>query len=101
LSSELTGDQRTLAFQFADVALPEYAADCEPWELNDGVWTRLFTVREWELGAVSIAVSGEQSHLGDVTCWLYVGGEEQFAGLDLRLLMATLVEAGTLLDDIA
>jgi hypothetical protein len=80
------------------VALPDYAIDCEPWEWNDGEWTRLFTVREWQVDAVLIAVSGEQNQLGEIHCWLYVGGEDQFAGADRLSLMATLTEAGRLLD---
>jgi hypothetical protein len=47
-----------------------------------------------------IAVSGEQSHTGEVTCWLYVGGEEQFASPHRRALFAALDEAAGLLEDL-
>ena len=93
----LSSHQRSVALRFSHVRLPDYALDCEPWECYDQVWTRLFTVREWQIGAVLIAVAGEQTHTGEVVHWLYVGGEDQLSGSDRRLLLEAFVEADHML----
>lgn len=61
--------------------------DCEPWEWSAGAWTRLFTVREWEVAGMLVSVSGEQSQDGQSTCWVYVGGDQQLTEGDHRQLM--------------
>ena len=40
---------------------------------------------------------GEQNHHGDVTHWVYVGGEEQFTFSDLQIATDVLTEAQDLL----
>ena len=92
-SRVLTSSQQLVALRFSHVPLPDCAIDCEPWKYNDGVWTRLLTVREWLIGAMLIAVAGEQTHTGAVVYWLYVGGENQFGGSDRRSLLDALAEA--------
>jgi hypothetical protein len=94
---ELTAVQREISFRFAHVLLPDYVFDCEPWEWHGSVWRRLFTVKEWHVGAMLVAVSGEQTHLGEVTLWLYVGGEEQMAPLQPGQLALALLDADDLL----
>jgi hypothetical protein len=95
---DLNDHERQLALRFAHILLPDHVTDCEPWEWNDGAWRRLFTVKEWQVAAVMITVSGEQSHEGEVTYWLYVGGEDQFTPSERRRLREALDEAEELLD---
>ena len=97
---DLNDNEQTLALRFSHVLLPDYVADCEPWEWHNGAWRRFFTVKEWQVNAVLVTVSGEQTHHGDVEVWVYVGGEEQLTGRARRCLTNALIEAGALLDEI-
>jgi hypothetical protein len=97
---DLNDREQELALRLAHVLLPDYVDDCEPWEWHDGAWRRLFTVKEWQVGAVLVAVSGEQTHCGDVELWVYVGGEEQLVGTARQRLTDALIQAGQLLDGI-
>jgi hypothetical protein len=92
--------RQTLPLNLSHVPLPDHVTDCERWECADGEWTRLFTVREWQVGGVLVTVSGEQDQLGNASFWLYVGGEGQFAGPDWHALMAVMVQAGELLQSL-
>jgi hypothetical protein len=98
---ELTAEQREVSLRFAHVLLPDYVFDCEAWEWHADTWHRLFTVEEWRVGAVLVAVSGEQTHLGDVTLWIYVGGEEQLSNPEGRQLTAALLNAEELLEQLS
>ena len=82
---------------FAHVHLPDYVSDCEPWEWHGDVWRRLFTVQEWRVGTVLVAVTGEQTHHGDVTLWIYVGGEAELSNPEGSQLIAALLNAQELL----
>jgi hypothetical protein len=93
----LTPEERRLAVRFAHVDLPPDVTDCEPWEWSEDSWRRLFTIREWQVAGVRITVSGEQTHRGDVTLWIYVGGEDQFSVSGHGPLLEALAQAGTLL----
>ena len=92
--------EKNPALRFAHVPLPDeaVATDCEPWKWHDGAWRRFFTVREWQIAAITVALLGEQTHTGVVPRWLYVGGEDQLTGPQRHLLVHTLVEAGRMLD---
>jgi hypothetical protein len=93
---ELTCTERDLALRFCSVRLPEDAIDCEPWEWHADAWRRLFTVREWRIGAILVAVAGEQTHDGVVIRWVYLGGEEQLTGSERLRLAEVLIDAGKL-----
>jgi hypothetical protein len=97
---DLNEDEIALALLLADVALPAHAMDCEPWEWHCDAWRRMFTVREWRVAALSVAVSGEQTHHGDVRHWMYVGGEEQLTRADRLSLKTALSEADELLESL-
>ncbi len=97
---ELTAEQREVSFRFAHVLLPDYVVDCEPWEWHGDAWRRLFTVKEWQIGAILVTVSGEQTHQGDLTVWLYIGGEDQFAQMEHRLVTQALKDAEQLLESL-
>jgi hypothetical protein len=58
------------------------------------------TVKRWQVASVCVSVSGEQTHRGEVTHWLHVGGEDQFNNSDRRPLMNSLTDAGKLLDSL-
>jgi hypothetical protein len=97
LPDDMSDERRSLASRFAHVALPHPVLDCSAWEGEEGAWTRLFTVRQWRVGAVEVAVAGEQTHNGDVTHWVYVGGEDQLNRADHARLTDAVVDAGRLL----
>lgn len=94
---EWTLKQRALAYRFADVLLPEYVTECDPWEWHADAWRRLFTVREWRVGGFQVAVAGEQTHRGDVTLWMYLGGDDDLSSPQRRQLAQFLLDADELL----
>jgi hypothetical protein len=97
----MNDEQQNLAFRFAHVALPAYATDCEPWEWHEDAWRRFFAIQEWNVGSICVSVAGEQTHHGNVTRWLQVGGEDKFTKSSRRHLMEALELAGQLLDSLA
>jgi hypothetical protein len=52
------------------------------------------------VASVLITASGEQSHRGDVGLWVYVGGDGQLHGPELRQMLDVLATARTLIDDL-
>jgi hypothetical protein len=98
---EFHDERRSRELLLSHVTLPEDVVDCESWEWNDGAWTRLFTLREWQVGAISIAVSGEQNHHGALSSWLHLSGEDQLNGSDHQRLMEALADARRLLDSLS
>ena len=96
---QLSEDEQALAYRFAHVALPEDATACDPWEWHGGEdWRRYFLTRDWDVNGIWVSVAGEQDHLGTVTRWMHVGGEDQCTASDRKHLIAVLLEAGQLLD---
>ena len=96
---QLTDEQQTLAYRFAELALPIDATECDPWEWHGAQdWRRYFLTRDWDVGGIFVTVGGEQNHHGDVVRWLHVGGSDQCEGSDRRALIDALVNAGDLLD---
>jgi hypothetical protein len=74
---------------------------CEPWEWHDDDWRRFSTVKQWNIGSICVRVAGEQTHHGQVTRWLHVGGDDNFTKSNRRHLMEPLDDAENLLHGIA
>jgi hypothetical protein len=96
---DLTDEQQWLAFRFAGIPLPLDATGCDPWEWHGSQdWRRYFMTREWDVDGLWVSVGGEQNHLGQISRWLHVGGDDQSDSADRQELVAALTEAGHLLD---
>lgn len=97
----LTDLEQQLAYRFAHLPLPEDAVKCDPWFWQgQDDYRRYFLTREWDVEGIWIEVAGEQNHLGEVTRWLHIGGEDQCGTSDRMRLIAVLVEAGELYDSL-
>jgi hypothetical protein len=98
---DLTDDEQRLSYRFAHVPLPADATTCDPWERHgENDWRRYFLTREWDIAGIWVSVAGEQNHLGDVTRWMQVGGDDQCSTSDRRGLITALEDAGRLLDSL-
>ena len=90
-------NRRFLALQFAHVALPDDATECDAWEWHKGAWRRFFVSREWQVGSVRVTVGGEQTHEGDVERWLRLCGDDELPASAQQELMQALADARALL----
>jgi hypothetical protein len=96
---DLTDEQQWLAFRFAALPLPLDATGCDPWKQRGAEdWRRYFLTREWDVDGLLVSVGGEQNHLGEVSRWLHIGGDDHSDSSDRRQLIGALMDAGKLLD---